>query len=415
MLSRAHGICSLRKQLLPGEHDPTQDVVAMAKTRNGTYVSITSKALRAAVKSGAMSSEFDFLVPFVRAKDFSITGEFANYEHEYVLGDTGGGLPTNKAYRRGVKSEALGNSNCEKMSHGRTYDLVLNRNARLNAEINSTARAILLAVERVKHCRVLRLATEFVVDDEDNLWLLGVTFCRIASRPSLDSFDRTMSSAESYAAVDTPGVSTVTTDSKGAGEGNVKILATEERSRNRQAEKDARVLDDAEFSLLLQKVGYRSPMQQFGKNGYGRRYRQRRTSAQNKNEQFPKVTQSDSLREDCSSSSSPPPSRLVISEALRDGTSRTVTDENQKSFSWTGLDDKGAAAETPAASGSRGVGESEEDAIYNEAQFPPPRQSVMRECFDNCGESLDQMATNRIYGSTQVRRENLSYCESERN
>lgn len=402
MLSRAHGTCSRREQRHSGEHDPIQDVVAMGKTRNGAYIPITSKALRAAVKAGAIPAEFDSLQPFVRAKDFSITGEFANYQHEYVLGDTGGGLPTNKAYRRVAASEASRNNACENNSHSRTYDLVLSRNATLNSEINAAARSILLAVERVKHCRVLRLATEFMVDDQDNLWLLSVTCCSIASRPPVGSFDRTTSPVGDYAAVDAPGITTVNAESESAGEGNVRVLATEERSRNRQAEETARVLDGAEFSRLLQKVGYRSLIRQTGKNGHGRRCRQPRTSAQNRHEQMPEAMQSDHLRENCSSSLSPPPSRSLTSEALRDETIRIVTDENQPSFSWTGLDDKRVGDEAPNGRGIRGVN--------HEAQSASPRPPMMLECFGTCGDGLDQTATNRIYGSTQVRGKNSSYC-----
>ncbi|CAN0195493.1 unnamed protein product, partial [Ectocarpus sp. 13 AM-2016] len=65
------------------------------------------------------------------------------------------------------------------------HNLLLSTNARINAEVVATVRSVVIAIERSKLCRVLRLDTEFVLDGNDELWLVGVTSCTVAARPTI--------------------------------------------------------------------------------------------------------------------------------------------------------------------------------------------------------------------------------------
>ncbi|CAN0195430.1 unnamed protein product, partial [Ectocarpus sp. 13 AM-2016] len=72
----------------------------MARRKAGEYFPITSKMLHTIVKGGVVPADFDCIYPFKGAKDFDITAEFANYQHQYILDDTGGGVSTGTTHRR---------------------------------------------------------------------------------------------------------------------------------------------------------------------------------------------------------------------------------------------------------------------------------------------------------------------------
>lgn len=244
------------------------EVVAMARTRDGEYLPLTLKALRTAVKAGAMPAGFDSLQAFKRAKDFDTTAEFANYEHSYILDDTGGGIPTGVVHRR-VAMELSGRDG---VRIGQRRNLVLSRNPRINAEIGATVRSVVLAVERSKHCRVLRLDAEFVLDEQNELWLAGVSSCRVAGRPVVSS-RQAPSSGCGDAATTERGPDVIGAQC-GALIGRERLFATEKRSRKREVEEAGGVLSDADFSQLLQRVGYKTGIKRAGRSRHRRRGRE---------------------------------------------------------------------------------------------------------------------------------------------
>ncbi|CAN0534970.1 unnamed protein product, partial [Ectocarpus sp. 8 AP-2014] len=93
-------------------------------------------------------------------------------------------------------------------------------------------------------CRVLRLDTEFVLDGNDELWLVGVTCCTVAARP-------TISGAQELGDNGPQGASFLKEEER--------ALATELRHRKHEADQISGVLGDEKFSQLLRSVGYHSP------------------------------------------------------------------------------------------------------------------------------------------------------------
>lgn len=395
ILSRAHerftrGVRSRDVQ------DPAHDVIAMARTRNEEYISVTSDALRTAVKAGAMPAEFDCLYPNVCAKGFATTFEFANYLHEYVLNDASGGVSNGTAYRRVAASgpsEKQANYNVRNDHRQRRSDFVLSRNAGLNTEINAAARAVALAIERVKHCRVLNLATEFALDDRKNLWLVGATYCRIASRPPGGLLTRSTSPPgnDGISGIRIVEATARTRKDVSPNVGNTHILATAERSQNRREEEAASVLSDNEFSLLLQRIGYRSPIRRrCGRRGGLTRNNQSRSGE-------PPCPESallpDDIRIGAPGSWSSQPFEIIDTEARESERNRNVTAAEPQSFSWTTPEDQNSCGE---ASDDRS------DCYANELRSLPSQGSTSIVHFKSYVNDLDQEATNKIYGSSQV-------------
>lgn len=366
--------------LKTGEH-----VVAMARTRSGKYLPLTSKALHTIVKAGAIPADFDCLYPFKRAKDYETTAQFANYQHQYVLDDTGGGISTGATHRR-VAAEVSGN--WEGQGHGdpvqrvggtRSRSLLLSKNSRINQEVMAAVRSVVVAIERSKLCRVLRLDTEFVLDQRDELWLVGVTSCIVAARPALAGAPQRRGHL---------------------GEPE-RALATEMRSRKHEADETSGVLNDANFSQLLQRVGYQSPTK--GRTGGGSHRRRRR----------PLATLNSTIRDDTATGvhaqsggnqammprdDSLASSHGVVSDTER-GThgpgSRGSVGSSTFAFDW--------APDSSEVSARSDIVDKKEDGTggATDRSRSPPRPRPI-EMFGSSGVKLDQAATNRIYGSTQV-------------
>eukprot|EP00903_Cladosiphon_okamuranus_P006198 g6095.t1 len=211
----------------------------MARTKAGEYLPLTSKALHTIVKAGVIPANFDCLYPFKLAKDYRITEQFANYQHQYILDDTGGGVSTGATQRR-VAAEVSGNREGQgfgdPLTRGggeRTRGLLLSKNSRINKEVVAAVRSVVVAIERSKLCRVLRLDAEFVLDEDDELWLVGVTSCKIAARLAL------------------AGVLQGNADHHGRGhqQGTECALATELRSKKHEADEISDIFDSCVAKL----------------------------------------------------------------------------------------------------------------------------------------------------------------------
>lgn len=348
----------------------------MARARSGEYLSVTAKAFRTAVKADALPAEFDCIHPFVRAKDFDSTRDFANYQYDYRLDGTGGGMPTGTAYRR-VAAQLVRCGAEEGCSQQR--NVILSRNARVNTEMCAAVRAVVLTMERMKRGRVLRLTAEFVLDELDDLWLVSVTHCTVASilvtSAGSPQVPRTSSSLDRQdARIPVASYSPRSEDTS-------TMLATEVRSRNRQAEEKASVPDDAEFSKLLQKVGYVSPIRrQASSQSPQRRLKSVKSST---GEHDTSVVLPPRVEVPCSV----PPQRETV-----DGSSSRAS---ASCFSWGSEDDSGGEA-------SNGGPGNDYDTTANKLDSPIPH-AIRNTVFASAGVGLDQKATNGIYGSSQVR------------
>lgn len=386
------------------ENGEVDRVVAMARTRNGDFLPVTSKALHTAVKAGAMPAEFECLQPFVQAKDYDTTAEFANYQHQYTLDDTGGGISTGTVHRR-VAPGVSGKEAVACLPGRRLRTLILSRNARLNAEIGVAARSIVLAVERSKRCRVLYLETEFVLDDEDGLWLAGVTACKVAARPITASVlpaPPPPTQPEKVAAHERAPNASATTNGDASVEGGA--LATEVRSRKREAEEAAGVVTDTEFSQLLRTVGYRSPMKKRPGGSDGSRRRHGRSGLRSYGHGAKHFRAPDSDPNRASSGGLPHPSQKQLSGGRRQ---KMAADQSSvdsaaagTSFDWAVKEE---SCRRPAASSSNLGGHSGGGGSGGK---PPSLVSpVSTEGFDSCATPLDQATTSRIHGTSQVRME----------
>lgn len=375
--------------LQTGEH-----VVAMARTRSGEYIPLTSKALYTLVKAGAIPPDFDCLYPFKRPKDYGTTEQFANYQHHYVLDDTGGGISTGSTHRR-VAAEVSGSR--EGQGYGdpvlrgdgaRRRNLLLSKNSRINEEVIGAVRSVVVAIERSKLCRVLRLDTEFVLDEDDELWLVGVTSCKVAARPAH------------------AGAPQGSADQQGRGHlGEAELaLATELRSKKHEADETSSVLSDNNFSQLLQRVGYQSPTKRRTGGGSDRR-RRRPLATLNSTIRDAKTTgihvQKGRNRAIVPRDDSIASSHGVASDTERwshGPGSRGSVGSSTVGFDWAAPD---------SGEGFPGVDPAED----TEGDRPPsPPRPGPTEVYDSSVVKLDQAATNRIYGSTQVRAEGCVWC-----
>lgn len=366
-----------------GEH-----VVAMARTRRGEYVPLTSKALHTIVKAGAIPADFDSLCPFKRAKDYGTTAQFANYEHQYLLDDTGGGVSTGTTHRR-VAAEVSGDR--EGQGYGnhvlrgggvRSRGLLLSKNSRINKEVVAAVRSVVVAIERSKLCRVLRLDTEFVLDEDDELWLVGVTSCKVAARPTLAGAPQ----------------------GRGHHPGEAECaLATELRSKKHEVDETSGVLSDDKFSQLLQRVGYQSPTK--SRAGGGSDHHRRRPLA-TLNSTVRDATTTGVPAQNCGTRAIVPrddsiaSSHGVVSDTERwphGPSSRGSVESSTEGFDW----DAPGASETPATSDPAENTEGGAGGTTGRSPSPPRPEPI--EMFDSSAVKLDQAATNRIYGSTQVR------------
>ncbi len=366
----------------------SERVVAMARTRSGEFVPLTSKALHTVVKAGSIPPDFECLQPFKRAKDYEATSEFANYQHRYVLDDTGGGVSTGVTHRRvGVElsgsredqgsgtSALLGGGGGGGGGRGRTRSLLLSKNARVNTEVAAAVRSVAVAIERSKLCRVLRLDTEFVLDEDDEVWLAGVTLCEVAARPVFTGF------------LEAP------RGQQGGALAGDRALATELRSRKREVEQTSDVIDDAKFSQLLRRVGYQSPTK--GRAG-GRPRRRPRAILYPTNRSSTTANGED--RTGVPGLTSTPLSQWVASntEYTPEGaSSRGSAGSATASFDWAAPDVSGTTLSGLAQGVDRGVGGTAH-------RSPSPPRPDPGDGFNSSIVKLDQTATNRIYGSTQV-------------
>lgn len=369
--------------LKTGEH-----VVAMARTRSGEYLPLTSKTLHTIVKAGAIPADFDCLYPFKRAKDYETTTQFANYQHQYVLDDTGGGVSTGATHRR-VAAEVSGNR--EGQGYGdpvprgggtRSRSLLLSKNSRINQEVVATVRSVVVAIERCKLCRVLRLDTEFVLDQGDELWLAGVTSCKVAARPALAGGLQRSADQQERGRLGEP----------------EHALATELRSKKHDADETSGVLNDDKFSQLLQRVGYQSPTK--GRTGGGsHRHRRRPLATLDSTIRDATTTgihaQSGGNRAMMPTDDSVASSQGVVSDTER--MTRGSVGSSTVGFDWAAPD----SSEVPARSDP--VEDTEAGAGGATGRLPSPPRPGPVEMFDSSVVKLDQAATNRIYGSTQVR------------
>ena len=359
----------------------------MARTRIGRFLPLTSKALYTVVKAGSIPPDFDCLQPFKRAKDYETTSEFANYQHRYVLDDTGGGVSTGVTHRRvavevsgsregqgsGTTSNLLGGG-------GRTRNLLLSKNARVNTEVSATVRSVVVAIERSKLCRVLRLDTEFVLDEDDELWLAGVTLCEVAARPGLDGAPEARKDRQGRAP---------------AGDED-RALATELRSRKHEAEQASDVLDDATFSQLLRRVGYQSPTKN---RAAGRQRRRPRTTLNTTNRS--EAANSDG-RAGVPGENSASLSQEVMPSA--DHGPEAASSRGSVGSATTGFD--WAAPDPSEGFATSEVGQGMDRVVCGTAdRSPSPPRPEPVDRFNSSIVQLDHAATNRIHGSTQVRGE----------
>lgn len=366
-----------------------EHVVAMARTRGGEYLPLTSKALHTIVKAGVIPADFDCLYPYKRAKDYDTTAQFANYQHRYVLDDTGGGVSTGATHRR-VAAEVSGNRGgrggfgSSPVLARRSRCLLLSKNSRVNTEVVAAVRSVVVAIERSKLCRVLRLDTEFVLDEGDELWLVGVTSCKVAARPAL------------------AGAPQRNIDQQGGG-GHLgeadRALATELRSKKHEADETSDVLSDDKFSKLLRRVGYQSPTKSRTTGGGSDRHRRRPRARLNSTIRNAATTgvhaQNGGNRANVPGDGSIASLHGAVSDAERSAGSTTV------GFDWAAPD----SSEGPATSylGENTEGGASAGGATGRSPSPPRPEPI--EMFDSSVVKLDQAATNRIYGSTQVRAE----------
>ncbi|CAB1116477.1 unnamed protein product [Ectocarpus sp. CCAP 1310/34] len=374
--SASHGSGPGDSTLQTAEH-----VIAMARRKTGEYFPITSKMLHTIVKGGVVPADFDCIYPFKGGKDFDITAEFANYQHQYILDDIGGGVSTGTTHRR-VGLEISGSKEGKGAGTGaQRHNLLLSKNARINAEVVATVRSVVIAIERSKHCRVLRLDTEFVLDGNDELWLVGVTCCTVAARP-------TISGAQELGDNGPQGASFLKEEER--------ALATELRHRKHEADQIAGVLGDENFSQLLRSVGYHSPEKS---RAVARRRRHRPrpiVDSTNPSSTIPR-NDNDEYRARETGGDSVALSQRVLpntgTRSQRTGT-RAAVHAGMASFDWADLDPGEGSATSD-------FGDNDTDGGSRAASRSPspPRSTVY---FDSSVAKLDQAATNRIYGSTQV-------------
>lgn len=371
-------------------------VVAIARTKSGEYVPITCKAFRSAVKAGAMPSEFDCLHPFTRAKDFDTTTEFANYQHRYILDDTGGVVPTGVAQRR----VAMKLSGREATIVGQHRNLVLSRNTGLNAEISAAARSVVLAIERSNLCRVLLLDTEFVLDYKDEIWLVGVTSCKTVPRPMIarQPVPSIYTKLARCRATDER-ITDTSSATNGIMGDNEHQLATEVRSRRRKAEEASEVVNDVEFSNLLQAIGYRSPIREQpggGGGGAQSRRRERPSSELNSGEKIREI-HLDGVAENISEASiSAWPTVSIPPQRWQETDGQASFDSVRSFFELAPHEESGKSTATSGFGKTRGNGSTTD-------QMPSPPPSVSTDRFHGSIVKLDQAATNRIHGSSQVK------------
>lgn len=365
-------------------------MVVIARTRGGEYLPVTSKALHTIVKAGTIPADYDCLYPFKRAKDFETTAEFANYQHQYVLDDTGGGVGTGVTHRR-VASELAGNKEGQHGGSngplvgggGRRHNLLMSKNARINAEVAAAVTSVVIAIERTKHCRVLRLNTDFVLDEDDNLWLAGATSCEVAARPA------TTGSLED---------SNNQRGGRPVGEGK-HALATELRCRKHETEQTSDVISDEKFSQLLQRVGYRSPIKSRAAGGsdHCRHHPRAKPIATSR-----KVTTTQGKNGEIMANA-----RNNLAPSLQGMMSNTESgsqwmgsgdpfDSETVSFDWA----------APASGEGSDASDLDEDTgdggSCSTGRSPSPPRPAPTKGFNSTVAKLDQAATNRIYGSTQV-------------
>lgn len=382
--SASHGSGPGDSTLQTAEH-----VIAMARRKTGEYFPITSKMLHTIVKGGVVPADFDCIYPFKGAKDFDITAEFANYQHQYILDDTGGGVSTGTTHRR-VALETSGSKQGQGAGAGaQRHNLLLSKNARINTEVVATVRSVVIAIERSKLCRVLRLDTEFVLDGNDELWLVGVTCCTVAARP-------TISGAQELGDNGPQGASFLKEEER--------ALATELRHRKHEADQISGVLGDEKFSQLLRSVGYHSPEKS---RAVARRRRHRPrpiVDSTSRSSTIPR-NDNDEYRARETGGDSVALSQRVLPNtgtwSQRTG-SREAVHAGMASFDWA---DPGPGE----GSATSDFGDNDTDGGSGAAsRSPSPPRST--EHFDSSVAKLDQAATNRIYGSTQV-----CHCVEEKN
>lgn len=383
------------------EQGEADRVVAMARTRNGEFLPVTFKALHTAVKAGAMPAEFECLQPFAQAKDYDTTAEFANYQHQYTLDDTGGGVSTGTVHRR-VAAGVPGKETGACLPGRRRRTLVLSRNARLNAEIGIAVSAVVLAVERSNRCRVLYLDTEFVLDDQDGLWLAGVTACKVAARPATESVlpAPPPTRREKLAAHERAPNASATTNGDGGMEG--AALATEARSRKREADEAAGVVSDTEFSQLLREVGYRSPIKKRsgGSDGSRRRLGRSNLESHGRDAKHIRAPDSDPNRASSGGLSHPSQTQLSGERRRKKAVDQSFVDSAAAgtSFDWAFKEE--SYQRSAASNSNLGVGLGVGGAV---GEPPSPISSVSTEGFVSCVTPLDQATTSRIHGTSQVR------------
>lgn len=365
--------------------------MAMARRRGGEYLPLTSKALHTIVKAGAIPSDFECLNPFRRTKDFDTTATFANYQHQYVLDDTGGGISTGVTYRR-VPVELAGNGEGTgsggtplvlRGSSKRSLDLLLSKNAGVNAEAVAATRSVVLAIERAKRCRVLRLYTDFIFDEDDELWLAGVTFCEVAARQTIHGAPREKS------------------DPHGRREGEERVLATELRSRKHRADETSDVLADENFTRLLRRIGYASPIKRRAgvrKVCDGRRSRPTHDPTTRRSTATARETGGSG--EDTDSDFGSVTASQGVAMSNTDGQQRTSASLGAGSTCGISFDwDPPGCGE---ASTATNLGSDASDGGGPVNKSPSLSCSPRDQGFDSSVVELDPAATNRIYGSTQV-------------
>ncbi|CAM9386908.1 unnamed protein product [Ectocarpus sp. 6 AP-2014] len=365
-----------------------EHVIAMARRKTGEYFPITSKMLHTIVKGGVVPADFDCIYPFKRAKDFDITAEFANYQHQYILDDTGGGVSTGTTHRR-VALETSGNKQGQGAGAGaQRQNLLLSKNARINTEVVATVRSVVIAIERSKLCRVLRLDTEFVLDGNDELWLVGVTCCTVAARP-------TISGAQQLGDNGPQGASFLKEEER--------ALATELRHRKHEADQISGVLGDEKFSQLLRSVGYHSPEKS---RAVARRRRHRPrpiVDSTSRSSTIPRNDNDDYRARETDGDSVALSQRVLPNTGTRSQRtgSREAVHAGMASFDWAdpGPGECSATSDFGDKDGGSGAA----------SRSPSPSRST--EHFDSSVAKLDQAATNRIYGSTQLEGCRGDFCD----
>ncbi|CAM9344055.1 unnamed protein product, partial [Hapterophycus canaliculatus] len=375
-----------------GEH-----VVAMARRRNGEYLPLTSEALHTLVKAGSLPGDFECLNPFKRAKDFDTTAAFANYQHQYMLDDTGGGISAGVTHRRvpvklSGNGEDAGGGGIPLVIRGsgkRCHNLLLSKNATLNAEAVATTRSVVLAIERAKPCRVLRLDTEFVFDEDDELWLVGVNFCKVAARQTPN------------------GAPQESTDPHGTRKEEDRVLATEMRSRKHRADETSEVLPDENFKHLLRRIGYASTTK--------RRARGRKVCHGRRPPSMLESTRRSAATAQEADNGDGNKTLAVGSVTGFHAVGVSNTDQQQGS-ALRAVDSPGIPFDLdfPEFFEKCTTKNLARDATGGGSAVnlsPSPSRSTREEGFDSSVVELDSAATNRIYGSTQLEGCRGDFCE----